>query len=178
MFVKRACPEPVKRKKVFYLGLPFLVLFSCLFFSTQVYSMGLSVDPGEIILRGVPLGKKISVAEFAGEKTKLLIENKSSEDFTYEIDILSTAVTNAPLEQGYKDIPDTSWIIPEQKEVHVLAGATVAVDIYIDIPKNEQYENQNFQAIINVKSKKNNPEELFVLAVQLRMCISTEMDTD
>lgn len=163
----------LKRKKVFYLGLPVLVLFTCLFFPAEAYSIGLSVDPGEIVLRGVPLGKKISVAEFAGEKTKLLIENKSSEDFTYEIEILSTTGANALLKEGYKDIPDTSWIIPEQKEIHILAGAAGTVDIYLDIPKNEQYENQNFQAVINVKSKKNNPEDLFVLAVQLRMCIST-----
>ncbi|MFH1799031.1 MAG: hypothetical protein ABH844_06850 [Candidatus Omnitrophota bacterium] len=165
-------------KKAFHLGLPALVLFSCLFFSPRVYSMGLSVDPGEIILRGVPLGKKISAAEFAGEKTKLLIENKSSEDFTYEIDILSTTAANAPLKQGYKDIPDTSWIIPEVKEVYIPAKSTKTVDVYLSIPENEQYENQNFQAIINVKSKKNNPEELFVLAVQLRICISTKMGTD
>lgn len=163
----------LRRKKMFCLGLSGLILFASLFFCEQAYSVGLSVDPGEMILRGVPLGKKISVAEFAGERNQLLIENKSAKDFTYDIDILSAIGANAPLKQGYKDIPDTSWITPEVKEIHIPAKSTKTVDVYLNIPKSEQYENKNYQAIIEVKSRKDNPGDLFVLAVQLRMCVST-----
>ncbi|MCK5229563.1 MAG: hypothetical protein KAR13_04815 [Desulfobulbaceae bacterium] len=155
-----------------------LSVFIYLSFPALAYSMGLSVDPSEIILNNVPVGKRISVSEFAGEKMRLVIENKSSEDFFYEINILDTTQTKIPLNQGYKDIPDTSWIIPQVNQIHILAGNTKTVGLYLKIPKDKQYENQNYQAIVEVKSKKNNLEDLFVLAVQVRMYIGTGMEVE
>ncbi|MFH1310429.1 MAG: hypothetical protein ABIH85_07115 [Candidatus Omnitrophota bacterium] len=169
----------LRRKKIFCLGLSGLILCAGLFFSSiPADALGLSVDPGEIILREVPLGEKISVVEFAGEKAKLLIENKSEKDCTYDIEVLSVTGVNAHLKRGYKDIPGTSWIKPEKKEVHILAGNTKTVDVYLEIPKDKQYENKNYQAILEVKSRKDNPGDLFVLAVQVRMCISTQKIED
>lgn len=150
-----------------------LFVFAYLSFPVPAYSMGLSVDPNEIILNNVPIGKKISVSKFAGKEAQLVIENKSAQDFTYEINILDTTQTKTFLKQGYIDIPDTKWITPEANQVHILANKTKTVNLYLKIPDNKQHKNQNYQAIVEVKSKKNDPKGLFVLAVQIRMCIST-----
>lgn len=155
-----------------------LSVFAYLFFPVSAHSMGLSVDPSEIILNNVPVGKRISVSEFAGEKMRLVIKNKSLQDFFYQINILDAAQTKTSIKHGYKDIPDTSWITPESGQIHILAGDIKTVDLYLKIPKDKQYENQNYQAIVEIKSKKNNPEDLFVLAVQARMYIGTDTEVE
>jgi len=151
-----------------------LALFCLLCFTRFSWAaIGLAVDPGEVILKDVPLGKVVKVSEIAGEGMKLKITNKSDSAFTYTIDILPTAKTTAKLTKGYADIPKVSWITPETREVRVPAHSEKEVELYLKIPKSKKYYNKNYQAIIEVKSKKNRPEELFVLACQLRVCLST-----
>jgi len=152
-----------------------LLLFTviCLLFPIASWAIGLEVDPSEINLRGVPLGKKVSVSELGGERMRLKIENKSDSAYTYTINILPSLGRTTPLKEGYIDIPDTSWLWPESKEVRIAGKSTKTVELYLRIPKGRKYYNKKYQAIIEVKSKKNRPEEMFVLAVQLRLCLST-----
>ena len=89
------------------------------------------------------------------------------------IDIFPTLKTVTNLKQGYIDIPDTSWTWPEKKEVLVPGNSVEEVELYLNIPDKEEYYNQKYQAVIEVKNKKNRPEEIFVLAYQLRICFST-----
>jgi len=136
--------------------------------------LGLEVDPGEINLKNVPLGEKVAVSALGGEKMKLRIENKSDSAYTYTIAILPTSETSAALRVGYEDIPDIAWIIPENKEVKIAGNSTKEVELYLEIPKLNKYYNKGYQAVIEVKSKKNRPQELFVLACQLKICFETE----
>jgi len=152
-----------------------LLLFAtaCLAFPATGWAIGLEVDPVEINLSNVPLGKRIAISEIGGEKMKLRIENKSDSAYTYTIDILKSSEKAAPLKRGYRDIPDTSWISPEKGEVKIPAKTTKAVELYLRIPESKRYQNKDYQAIVEVKSRKNNPQDLFVLAVQIRICLST-----
>ena len=138
------------------------------------FALGLEVDPGEINLKNVPLGKTIAVSALGGEQVKLSIKNKGASACTYSINILPSAQTTAALKESYLDIPDTSWISPENKEVKVDANSRKTVELYLKIPKKAEYANKNYQAVIEVKSKKNGPEELFVLACQLKIFFSTK----
>jgi len=153
----------------------FLFIFIGLVFSITSFGqgMGLGVDPGEINLRDVPLGEKVAVSALGGEKMRLRIENKSDSVYTYTIAILPTSETSAALREGYIDIPDTSWIIPENKEVKIAGKGIKEVGLYLEIPKFNKYYNKKYQAIIEVKSKKNRPQEIFVLACQLKICFAT-----
>lgn len=152
-----------------------LLLFTviCLLFPIVTWAIGLEVDPVEIKLRNCPLGKKIAVSELGGKKMELRIENKSDSAYTYTIDILTSPGRATPLKEGYVDIPDTSWLWPESKEVRIAGKSTKSVELYLKIPRSKRYYDKKYQAIIEVKSKKNRPEEMFVLAVQLRLCLST-----
>ena len=152
-----------------------LLLFTaaCLVFPAAGWAIGLEVDPVEINLTNVPLGERIAISEIGREKMKLVIENKSDSAYTYAIKILDTTLTNAPLKRGFQNIPNISWITPAANQIRISANSTKTADLYIEIPKNREYRNKNYQAIVEVKSKKKNPQDLFVLAVQIRICFST-----
>jgi hypothetical protein len=137
-------------------------------------AMGLAVSPGRIDLQGVPLGSKVTATELAREPLYLKISNNSSTAFDYVINILHTSETPVSLPSGYQDIPDTGWITFEMEEIHVEAGKAKEVELYFNLPDSPAYAGKKYQAIIEVKSKKNKPEEVFVLAAQVRVCFTTQ----
>ncbi len=133
---------------------------------------GLAVDPGAIEVKNVPLGKVVRVSELTGEK--LRIKNKGSRVSTYTISILKTGDTTSKLQEGYKDIPKTDWIWPEEEEIRIAGNSIRAVELYLKIPKKKKYYGEKYQAIIEIKSKKDTPGDLFVLAVRPRICLDIE----
>lgn len=137
------------------------------------FGFGLDVEPVEINIENVPLGKKIALSDLGGEKMKLRIQNKGAADYTYAINVLFSAEAQDSHREGYIDIPDKSWIIPENKEVRIPANSAKEVELYLKIPKRKEYYDKKYQAVIEVKSKKNRPEDIFVLSAQLRICFST-----
>ena len=151
----------------------FLIIIMVLFLPGAALASGLSVGPDEIYLENVPLGKPVAVSKIASENMKLSIKNKGASACSYNISILSSGQTTAPLSAGYVDIPDVSWIYPENKEIRIEGNSTKTVELYLKIPKNKAYDNKRYQAVIDVKSKKNRADELFVLACQLKILFST-----
>lgn len=159
----------------FILGLVIAVtIISSFLLGSYAWAFGLGVNPGKIVLKNIPAGKKVALSKFIENKTKLQIQNESDVAYKYTIEVLPTAKTTAPVNEGYQDIPDVSWIEPESKEIEVGAKSTKEIDVFLNIPK--KYENKNFQAVIEVKTKKNKPEDVFVLACQVEILISTEAD--
>lgn len=164
----------MKQNKILSMGCCFVLSVFCLLFSALPgWAIGMGVDPGGINLKNVPLGKTVSVSELAGEDMILTIENKSNSAYTYTINILLASEATAALPRGYADIPDISWIWPENKEVRIPAHSKQKTDLYLNIPKKQEYDNKKYMAVIEVKSKKNKVSELFVLACQLKILFST-----
>ncbi len=158
-------------RKYVFLGLVILNLL------LPVYCLaaGLAVNPGEIVLENVPLGKKVAVSALAGKDLKLNITNKNASSYIYTITILYTDETTTSLKEGYTDIPDASWIFPENKEVEIEGNGTKAVELYLKIPKNKKYAGKKYQAIIEVKNK---PKEgdFFNFAAQPTILFSTKAE--
>jgi len=165
---------PLKKKNTVYLICGILFIISFLFFPVASYSLGLEVNPGKIHLTGVPLGSQVDISGFTKEPASLQITNKGDMPSDYVISVLRTSETTAPLPAGYTDIPDTSWIIPQAREARVEAKQTKDVALYINIPDKRAYAGKKYQAIIEVKSKKNKPQNLFVLACQLQLTFKTK----
>lgn len=140
------------------------------------FGFGLEVEPVEINIENVPLGKKIALSDLGGDKMKLRIQNKGAADYIYAINVLFSTEAQDSHREGYIDIPDKSWLIPENKELCIPANSSKVVELYLKIPKRKAYYDKKYQAVIEVKSKKNRPEDIFVLAVQLRMCFSTRRE--
>lgn len=151
----------------------FIFIVSCLFFSVAGYGFSLEVDPVEIVVKDCPLGEKVAISDLGGKEMRLRIQNKGTATYTYTINVLFSSEAQDYLRESYIDIPDKSWIIPENKEVRISAHSTKEVELYLKIPKAKEYYDKKYKAIIEVKSKKNSPEDIFVLAVQIRMCFST-----
>ena len=154
------------------LGLGLGVVAICmllLLFTPAAEAAGLAVDPGAIEVKNVPLGKVVRVSELTGEK--LRIKNKGSRVSAYTISILKTKETTSKLQEGYEDIPKTDWIWPEKEEIQIAGNSIKEVELYLKIPKKKKYYGEKYQAIIEIKSKKDTPGDLFVLAVQPRICL-------
>ena len=159
-------------KRLIVFILPVLMVV-CLFFPGAGFGLGLEVDPVEIVIQDCPLGEKAAVSDLGGQEMKLRIENTGSAAYTYSINVLRSSRAGAPVREGYADIPDTSWITPENKEVRIPAKSVTEVELYLEIPGLKEYADKKYQAVIEVKSKKNRPGEMFVVAVQTRMRFST-----
>lgn len=160
--------KPLNLKKS---TLALIIIF--LFFPVICWAFGLSVDPERINLENVPLGKKVAVSKLGGESLKLKIINKGGSLYTYTIEVFYTSLTAFPLKDGYDDIPDVNWVEPEKKEVAIFGNESAVVDIYLKIPQKDKYYNKKYQAVIEVKNKKNNPTEVIVLGCQIPIRFST-----
>jgi len=158
-------------RKYAFLGLMILSLI----LPAYCLAAGIAVGPGEIILENVPLGKKVAVSALAGQNLKLNITNKNGSSYIYTINILYTTETNNPLREGYRDIPDTSWVYAEKKEVEIEGNGTKAVELYLKIPKNKKYAGKKYQAIIEVKNKAK-PGDFFNFAAQPIIRFSTAQE--
>jgi len=168
----------VGKAKVSLIGLGTLLLFVCfnlvsLTWLDVAFGFGLEVDPPEIVVEGVPLGEKVALSDLGGDEMKLRVENKSETAYTYTINVLFPSQAQDRLKKGYAAIPDRAWLIPENKEVFIPAKSTKVVELYLEIPELKEYYDKKYQAVIEIKSKKNRPEDIFVLAVQIRMRFST-----
>lgn len=170
--IKAIARNPISRlaRKLF----PFLFLMIIvLAVPSRSFGLGLAVNPNEIHLENVPLGQLVAVSVLGGERMKLSIKNKGASACTFTINILPTSQTTTVLKDGYGDIPDTSWIQPENKEIRLEGNSSKAVELYLKIPKKKEYYNKKYQALIEVKSKKEHPQELFVVACQVKISFST-----
>jgi len=142
-------------------------------FVFNVHALGVEVDPVEINLKSAPLGETIAISVLSEEKMKLTIQNKGAIAYTYTIDVLPASKTTGVFKKGYINIPDTSWIWPQKREVLIQGDSVKEVELFLKVPDEKGYKDKNFQAVIEIKSKKNSPKEVFMVAVQLRMFFST-----
>ena len=107
-------------------------------------TMGLETNPSQIDVTGVPLGRKVAISKLTKQPVYLEIKNKSDAAYDYVISI------------------------------RIEASQAKQVELYINIPNKKAYADKKYQAIINVTSKKNNPQDLFILACQLRITLQTK----
>lgn len=135
-------------------------------------SMGLSVQPGGLLIQYVKLGQTYDLYEKSG--IALIIENKDDKPHTY---ILTTSkpseVGNKKWLKGYLEIPDHSWFWFEKNEVTVEAQSKQEVKMFLKIPQEERYYNQHWAVSLGITGK---PEkgEMLTLAVYPRYQIETE----
>ena len=47
------------------------------------------------------------------------------------------------------------------------------MEVYLKIPNRKEYYNKKYQAVIEVKTKKNRPDEIFVLVCQMKITFTT-----
>lgn len=163
----------------FFLGLIMFLCLSNLFAQEEPIqqekpkpSLGLSVQPGGLLIQYVKLGQTYDLYEKAG--IALIIENKDINPHTY---ILTTAkpseVGNKKWLKGYLEMPEPSWFWFEKDEVTVEAQSKKEVKMFLKIPPEDKYYNQHWTVSLGVSGK---PEagQMLALAVYPRYQIETE----
>jgi len=145
-----------------------------LLFSVPVFGAGgMEVDPVDVIVENCPLGEKVTASDLGGDEMVLRIQNKDSVSHSYTVNILPVAGGKSRLKPGFERIPDTTWIVPESEEILIPGKSTGKMELYINVPNMEKYGDKKYQAVVEVKSKKDDPGDMFVLAVQIGMRLST-----
>lgn len=138
-------------------------------------SLGLSVQPGGLLIQYVKLGENYDLHQKSG--IALLIENKDAQAHTY---ILSTSkpsqVGNKKWLKGYLEVPEPSWFWFEKDEVTVEAQSKKEVKMFLKIPQEEKYYNQHWAVSLGISGK---PEagQMLALAVYPRYQLETEGKT-
>jgi len=138
--------------------------------------LGLSVQPGGLLIQYIKLGEKYDLHEKTG--ISLIIENKDERAHTYRIFAGKPSVLgNKKWLQGYSQIPDPSWFWFERNEVTIEAQSKEEIKMYLKIPQEEQYLNQHWTIALGVAGK---PEAgaMLSLAVYPRYQIETVSEAE
>jgi len=134
-------------------------------------SVGLSVEPGGMLIQGVEPGQVYDLEEKTG--ILLTIHNRDRSDHTYMLATFRPSeVGNRRLPTGYSDIPDPAWFSFQHSEVRVPANSSGQVRMHLEIPDDDRYRNQHWSVSVGVAGKPE-PGETLTLAVYPRFEIET-----
>jgi rhodanese-related sulfurtransferase len=159
-----AVPEKLAGRAVAGAGIP----------SGDITKMGFDVEPGEInITNFAPLGEMLSYSKL--ENRKLQIKNLGPKKRTFRIYVYTCSESNNRVFPGCEDIPDTSWVTPEQAEFEITGNSMKEIDLFVKIPAGKAFAGKKYQCILEILMDKENPEDMYVLSVQANMLISTKV---
>jgi len=134
-------------------------------------AIGLSVEPGGLLIQGVEPGQVYDLEEKTG--ILLTIHNRDRSDHTYMLATFRPSeVGNRRLPLGYEDIGDPAWFWFEQSEVRVPGQESAQVRMYLRVPDDDRYWNQHWSVSVGVAGKAE-PGETLTLAVYPRFEIET-----
>ncbi|OGV62673.1 MAG: hypothetical protein A2283_04405 [Lentisphaerae bacterium RIFOXYA12_FULL_48_11] len=133
--------------------------------------IGLSVEPGWLLIRNVPVGQLYDMEHQT--KTLFKIHNGSDKPRRYRLKADRPDKVGVKVLRGYASIPDPAWFWFEKNEVLVQANGTEEINMFVRIPDEEKYCNQKWALGIDVEGKPEAGEGL-VLAVSPVFYIETE----
>lgn len=137
--------------------------------------IGLSVQPGWLLMRDVPVGQLYDLERRT--KIRFEIRNGSDRSRRYSLKADKPDKIGVKVLKGYSGIPDPAWFWFEKKEVLVPANGAEEIKMFVRIPDAEKYCNQKWAVGIDVEGKPETGEGL-VLAVSPVFYIETEARAD
>jgi len=139
-------------------------------------SIGLSVEPGGLLIQQVTLGEVYDLNKEAGIVLK--VSNRDEKPRTYRLS------THQPSEvgtgkwlKGYLEIPDPSWFWFDQETVTVDPESDAHVKMFLKIPQEDRYDNQHWVVAVGVRGQAA-PGEALAVAVYPHYQIETVSQTD
>jgi hypothetical protein len=138
---------------------------------SSIWGRGVGIQPHIQLIENVPLGQKISLKQMS--EINFCIKNNSDLPHTFILSVKQPKQTF----QGYKAIPDTSWVWFEKNTITLKPHQKKEIPLYFKIPKKEEYYNRHWEAgiVVSTKQKKG---ELFGLIMETRYQIETESKSD
>lgn len=138
--------------------------------------VGLSVEPGGLLIQHVEPGKTYDLAQQAGISLKISNQDTRQRTFALSAHQPST-VGNQKWLEGYEEIPDVGLFWFGQHEVTVEPQSDAQVKMYLTIPEGPRYYNQHWVVSIGVQGKAK-PGELLALGAFPRYQIETESNAE
>ena len=117
--------------------------------SVEPGSIGLSVEPGGLLIQHIEPGETYDLAQKPGIALK--ISNRDRSERTYHLSTHQpSGIGNRKWLEGYVEIPDPSWFWFESDEVSVGPHDDAHVKMYVKVPEGTQYANQHWVISIAV----------------------------
>ncbi len=119
-----------------------LVLFFCLvrFGNTG----GISTPFTEVVVKNLSVGKYYTIGQKVDRQ--LRVRNKSKNSIELRMEVLMPS--KSELKEGYKPIPDVSWIELEKDYFSVEPSKNAVTDVIVTIPRDKKYLGKKYQAYI------------------------------
>ena len=134
--------------------------------------MGLSVEPGGILLQHVTPGQTYDLSANGGIALK--ISNRDDKPRTFTLSTHQPGkVGNGKWLAGYAEIPDPAWFWFDRKEVAVEPHSDGFANMFVKIPDEPRYRNQHWSVSIGVQGVAQ-AGEMLALAAYPRYQIETE----
>lgn len=133
--------------------------------------MGLSVEPGGLLIQKVPIGQLYDMDYWIKMRFKVYNDSDTARRYTLKVD--KPVKVGVNVLKGYTGIPNPSWFWFEKNEVLVAANGVEEIKMFLRIPNEEKYCNQKWAVGIDVEGKPE-AEERLVLAVSPVFYIETE----
>lgn len=147
--------------------------------SLEPGSIGLSVEPGGLLIQHVEPGETYDFAQKAGIALKISNRNRSERIYRLSTHRPSE-IGNRKWLEGYTEIPDPSWFWFERDEVSVGPDGDAYVKMYVKVPEGDEYANQHWVVSIAVEGKAQSGEMLALAAYpryQIETASSIESDS-
>jgi len=134
--------------------------------STVCQAQGLSVDPAKYYWKNVSIGQRVKCPEL------IKITNKSNTVTSYSIKAAAPSNLGLQVDKGFEEIPFRQWITFDKKHIATNPNETVSMGMYIDIPKNPDYLNKNWEFIVSIQEHIK-PSSIFNLVCDIKVFVST-----
>ena len=146
-----------------------------IFFAKSAFAGGILVDPSFVRVQGVEPGVKFELtATTESNKYFLVLTNKNDNPADFSIVFITCKEYGCEPRSGYKDVPETKWFNMKSQKISVPAGQKFYVkDVFIEVPKKKEYQNQKWQAVVKVR-KNATDGEFANLQVILPLLIETK----
>ncbi len=138
-------------------------------------AMGLSVEPGGLLIQKVPIGQLYDMDYWIKMRFKICNQSDKARRYTLKVD--KPTKVGVKILKGYNEIPDPTWFWFEKNDVLVPANGVEEIKIFLRVPNEEKYCNQKWAVGIDVEGKPEGEERL-VLAVSPVFYIETETRPD
>jgi hypothetical protein len=110
-------------------------------------SVDFSLEPGEIFLGNVELGKIYDVEKNTGLVLKIVNHGKREQTFRLQSLTVGNSVTI--LTKEYEDAPDASYLKFSQDKFVLSPQATKTIKMYLEFPPDKQYSSKKYMFVIH-----------------------------
>jgi len=130
----------------------FLALGLLMITAANAMALGLSINPGEIIVDNLKIGQSYDVSKLARPLT-INYYGGMQNDLAMEV------YPPKDPRPGYEVIPDTSWVLLDKDVYTALPGESVNVAVVLKIPNDEKYFGRKFDVRMRCVLKPRAQEE-------------------